>query len=140
MASNLFKKGSLVRKCTTSGTPIGPWLKIVIANASTVLANSVDELVEDTILLDRKHVWKPKITRLAVSKDCIQHVLNGYMVISHKATPNWIKAFDQYPDGIVELYTIDGMTKIFCTVHNVYKRMSLRESTIQIIIDRIICK
>lgn len=138
MSRPKFTKGDLVRKCTQSGTPIGPWLKILMANANQIHAKVIDPIdtTIEPMILDRKHVWKPKVIQLAVSEDTIRRVKTGRREITHPASTKWKELFDNFPD-IVVLYTMLG-EKVYCVPNNVYYCIG-QIKTIRLIIDRIVC-
>lgn len=142
MAKPKFRKGDLVRKCTESGIPIGPWLRIELANAYQVHVKIAEPIVTEdddptSMTLDKKHVWKPKIIQLAVSEDTIRRVKSGRREITHIVSPKWKELFDDCPD-IVVLYTMLGGNKIYCVPDNVYYCIG-QTQIIRLIIDRVIC-
>lgn len=139
MSKPKFSAGDIVRKCTASGTPIGPWLKIIAANAHNVWVGPSDNSCECLeAKMDRNRIWIPKKARLCVSNHTIKRVLNGDIVVSHPVSKNWIDLYENRPD-IVELYTTDGMYKVWCTIDGVKVERTYTETIVKLIIDRIIC-
>lgn len=132
MSKRIFSKGTLVRKTTRWGTPIGDWMEVVIANAHNVYARYINH--EDIILLSRKQIWKPKISRLIISKQKAEDIIKrGSVVISHKAIPAWINARIEMPD-VIMFYTIDGWYKIYAAIDGIY----MLEKDVKVVINRVI--
>lgn len=138
MAKIVFKKGDFVRKCTTSGTPIGPYFRVVTANAYQVHVES-PECKTLSGVLDRKHVYKARIARLNVSVDIIKRIKERKTdCVSHAVSKKWYEVLTKRPE-VVEFYSMDGMNKLFCTLDDVKTYMTSEGSRIYIIIGRTLC-
>lgn len=118
MSKRMFAKGTLVRKTTRWGTPIGDWMEVVVANAHHVYTKYIDH--EDVMLFDRKRIWKPRMVRLVISKEKAEDILKrGCIVVSHVKIPSWVNARLAMPD-IIMFHTCDGWYKIYCTIDGIY--------------------
>ena len=135
MSKREFPKGTLIRKKTASGVPVGAWLRIEVSNSHYVYAHHL--VSGDIVLLQRKNVYKPTISQLCISNEAMDRILKGGIVISHALTNKWKKLLDT-PTEIVVFYTQDGWKKAWCTVDTIKMVTHLRQRTVRIVIDRII--
>lgn len=135
MSKREFSKGTLVRKKTIGGIPVGEWMLVEVANSSHVYAKYIGG--KDVIMLSRKNVYKPKTAQVCISKDAMERILHGDIVISHIATPAWKKLLDSKVE-VIMFYTQDGWKKAWCTVETIYCIPLLRERIIKVLIDRLI--
>lgn len=137
MSKRMFPAGTIVRKKAINiGIPIGPYMRVDMANAHYVYATPIDS--KDSTLLQRDCVHKPTIIRLCVSKIAIQNILHyGAPSITHKECKQWLKCVDDSPE-IVEFYTSDGWYKIWCTLAYASQYISAGQKRVRIVIDRVI--
>lgn len=135
MSKREFSKGTLVRKKTIGGIPVGEWMLVEVANSSHVYAKYIGG--KDVIMLSRKNVYKPKIAQVCISNDAMERILHGDIVISHIATPAWKKLLNNQIE-VVMFYTQDGWKKAWCTVEHIGMQPLLREKIVRIFIDRLI--
>ena len=132
MSKRILSKGTLVRKCTQWGTPVGDWMEVEMANAHNVYTRYVHH--EDLMLLRRDRIWVPRCVRLCISNAKARDILDrGAIVISHPITKLWYDAFKSIPD-LIMLYTNDGWYKIHITVDGIYKDGNV----IKLVINRVI--
>lgn len=137
MSKREFGAGTIVRKKTKIGVPIGPWMKVVMANAHYVYATPLH--CKDLTLIQRDNVYKAKVLALCISEEKIEHIIHGDIAISHIATSKWAALLDEKnrPD-IIMFYTVDGWKKVWCTIETVYLRCMLGDRIVRVIIDRVI--
>lgn len=137
MSKKMFPAGTIIRKKAINiGTPIGPYMRVDMANAHYVYATPIDS--KDSTLLQRKNVHKPTVARLCVSSEVIHNILfYSTSSVTHKESKQWLKCVDNPPE-IVEFYTSDGWYKLWCTLLFASQYRSAGEKRVRITIDRVI--
>lgn len=137
MSKRALGKGKIVKRMTHSGTPIGPWCIIEMANCNQVLLRRLPDGVE-SLPAFRTSVWVPKTLSLQVSKDAIEKLITGDgYVLTHIATKQWEKLFDD-PD-LLMLYSQDGFKKVYCEIDNYtkYYSISIRKQLIRLTVKNV---
>jgi len=132
MSKRIFSKGTLVRKTTRWGAPIGDWMEVEMANPYHVYAKYVHG--SEIMLFRRERIWKPKMARLAISMQKMHDILDrGHLEISHPVCKSWYAVLQSPPD-LITFYTSDGWCKIIATVDTVY----CDNYYVKIVIDNVI--
>ena len=100
----IMLKGQIVRKCLSSGEPIGSYYIITGfsgKNRSLVRLESVDGVI--TCYVKREQIKEYSITRMIIGHRVFERIEKGLQTsIIHDATPKWEKMYKKEPD-IVQL-------------------------------------
>ena len=138
MSKHEFVKGALVRKKPLHKmSPIGPYMRVEMANSYYVYARSI--LCKDGQLLDRNLVHKVKVAQLCVSSNVAKDITRGLITtVTHTATTTWCKVVDDTPE-IILFYSRDGWYKAWCTIIDAHQYRTTRgEKRVRISINRVI--
>ena len=89
-----MKKGQIIRKKLTNGTPVGPYLKIIeFINKFEEQGVVVEEFYfakNSKYTLSRKNVYELKTIKLVVSDEIVERILNGRQsAIIHDISKKW---------------------------------------------------
>lgn len=126
-----LKKGKLIRRMTTDGKPIGPWMQIKMSNCNSVYALPLGFRTETLIL--RKNVYDPKIIRIPISVKVFAEIVTfGRRTIAHDSTKLWSRLCKEEFD-LCEIYTQNG-DKAFFTIDSVLQTLNCGRNYITLLL------
>ena len=132
-----FAEGTIVRrKPIDKKEPIGPYMRVTMANRHYVYARPIN--MKDDVIITRQLCHRVKVTNLMVSTGVIIGVLKGVQtVISHPATPQWKSLIDNQPE-LIMFYDNTGWYKAWCTIDLIETYRSFGENMVRICIGYIV--
>lgn len=140
MSRPVLSKGMLVRQKSISGAPIGPWLRIIYANAFWVYTEIIALNKNNQGILKRERVWIPNHIRLPLQREIVIKIRDGKQhKIYHQRCALWTKKL--FKSGIPDLitfYTTDGREDVTVAVDLVEPVIVAYEKLIKVSIDRVI--
>ncbi len=90
-----MKIGQIIRRKLKSGTPVGPYMKIVEINGGTVWAEMPNS--KDKVILLKKDVYKPSTMTLYVSKQMLEALNNGSRIcVTHPVCKRWFSVITKH--------------------------------------------
>ena len=105
-----MQKGQIVRRMVNSGTPVGPYMRIINAQGAWVEVEKLDSGFCTAIL--KTHVYEPKVVKLIIPDVILDRIKSGIQkAIIHDLTPRWEQLRKIKPE-VISLRSIKYSQKV----------------------------